>query len=349
MAAPRPTPRSSPPSLTSTARPVGGVLSVRDDGHRPGNTLPDPWTGATGQPVFPWRGRITSPLPPASPAARRHRTAAEPRSPQFFGTGGRRHFSGRRQHNQLFRPGRMELSAAVLHSMRRCARRRAVSMPSSSARNWSASRASARRSGVYPAVARLKALAAEVRAARPSGEDRLCGGLDRIWRACPGTVRRCAFRSIPCGATPTSTLSASTYYPPVADWRDGATISMQRLAGGATVAYLKDRSAAGEAFDWYYASDAARAAQLRTPITDGAYGKPWTFRAKDLAGWWSNSHMSAGWRRRDGGDRLVAGQADLADRDRLSGGRQGANAPNLFPDPKSTESGYPPFSSGHAR
>ena len=35
---------------------------------------------------------------------------------------------------------------------------------------------------------------------------------------------------------------------------------------------------------------ADRAAQARTPITDGAYGKPWVFRYKDLASWWSNPH-----------------------------------------------------------
>ena len=30
---------------------------------------------------------------------------------------------------------------------------------------------------------------------------------------------------------------------------------------------------------------------MRTPVTDGAYGKPWVFRAKDLVGFWSNPHF----------------------------------------------------------
>jgi hypothetical protein len=42
----------------------------------------------------------------------------------------------------------------------------------------------------------------------------------------------------------------------------------------------------GEGYDWYYASLADRNAQIRTPITDGAYGKPWVFRYKDVKSWW---------------------------------------------------------------
>ena len=66
-------------------------------------------------------------------------------------------------------------------------------------------------------------------------------------------------------------------------------------------------------------------AQIRTPITDGAYGKPWVFRFKDIESWWANAHYD-----RPGGvesgvaDGLgAARQADLADRARLPGGRQG--------------------------
>ena len=43
---------------------------------------------------------------------------------------------------------------------------------------------------------------------------------------------------------------------------------------------------------WFYASAADRSAQVRTPITDGAAGKPWVFRYKDLRGWWSNPHYN---------------------------------------------------------
>ena len=46
---------------------------------------------------------------------------------------------------------------------------------------------------------------------------------------------------------------------------------------------LRTRVASGEAYDWYYASDAARHQQTRTPITDGAYGKPWVWRASTMS------------------------------------------------------------------
>ncbi|MEM9755774.1 MAG: glycoside hydrolase TIM-barrel-like domain-containing protein, partial [Pseudomonadota bacterium] len=35
----------------------------------PGNILPDPWSDAVGQPVFPWRGRITGTLAPGQPGS----------------------------------------------------------------------------------------------------------------------------------------------------------------------------------------------------------------------------------------------------------------------------------------
>ena len=57
-------------------------------------------------------------------------------------------------------------------------------------------------------------------------------------------------------------------------------------AAPSDLAYLRARLSSGEAFDWYYADAADRAAQTRLPITDGAYGKPWIFRPKDLVGWW---------------------------------------------------------------
>src|SRR3954454_5214242 len=53
--------------------------------------------------------------------------------------------------------------------------------------------------------------------------------------------------------------------------------------------YLAGNLRSGDAFDWYYPNDAARAAQTRTPITEG-WGKPWVFRIKDIGSWWSNAH-----------------------------------------------------------
>src|SRR5690606_18258677 len=81
------------------------------------------------------------------------------------------------------------------------------------------------------------------------------------------------------------------YYAPLADWRDGAA-HLDRVVAASSydLDYLKTNLAAGEAYDWYYADDAARAAQTREPITDGAAGKPWVFRVKDFWNFWANAH-----------------------------------------------------------
>src|SRR5262249_25035312 len=80
------------------------------------------------------------------------------------------------------------------------------------------------------------------------------------------------------------------YYAPLSDWRD--TADHRDRAVASTIYdrdYLRSSLAGGEDFTWYYADDAARAAQIRTDITEGL-GKPWVFRAKDLWSFWANPH-----------------------------------------------------------
>eukprot|EP01037_Dinobryon_pediforme_P018395 gene18394-18664_t len=140
------------------------------------------------------------------------------------------------------------------------------------------------------------------------------------------------------------------FYPPITDWRDGtAHLDAEAgFSGPADPFYLAARIAGGEAFDWYYASDADRLAQKRTPITDGAYGEPWIYRPKDLTSWWSKAHYN-----RKGGVRLATptGWTPGMKPVRLTefgcaAIDKGANAPNRFLDPKSSESAAPPFSNG---
>ena len=83
-------------------------------------------------------------------------------------------------------------------------------------------------------------------------------------------------------------------YMPLSDWRDG-DLHLDALAGWPAIydlPYLQSNIEGGEGFDWFYASDADRAAQLRTPVTDGAYGKPWMFRSKDIPSFWQNPHFN---------------------------------------------------------
>jgi hypothetical protein len=139
------------------------------------------------------------------------------------------------------------------------------------------------------------------------------------------------------------------WYPPLGDWREGAGgVDAATWSGPSDPDYLAAQIAGGEGYDWYYASDGDRAAQVRTPIVDGAYGEDWVFRPKDLAGWWSNRH-----RNRVGGVRSSVATAWVPGMKpiRLSefgcaAVDRGGNAPNLFQDPKSAEGGLPPGSTG---
>ncbi|MBI1339535.1 hypothetical protein GC169_04895 [bacterium] len=202
--------------------------------------------------------------------------------------------------------------------------------------------------GGFPAVAALRTLAGEVKSwLGPStevsyaadwteyGARSLSGGdlafpLDTLW------------------ADPAIDYVGLDWYPPMGDWREGDGHADAGFAGPDDPAYLEAGVAGGEAFDWYYADAAGRAAQARLPITDGAYGEPWVYRQKDVRSWWSNAHHSrvsgvrsatpTGWIAGMKPVRFVEMGCPAVDK--------GANQPNVFFDPKSAESALPHFSSG---
>jgi len=137
-------------------------------------------------------------------------------------------------------------------------------------------------------------------------------------------------------------------YMPLADWRgpDGADAAL--WDGPYDPAYLRANIEGGEGYDWFYASDADRLAGTRTPITDAIYGEPWVWRFKDIAGWWSHDHHD-----RPGGVRNASATAWTPGMKPVwftelgcAAVDNGANQPNVFGDPKSSESALPYFSNG---
>ena len=150
-------------------------------------------------------------------------------------------------------------------------------------------------------------------------------------------------------ANPNVDFVGIDWYPPMADWREGADhLDAQAYEGLEDQAYLAANIEGGEGYDWYYADEESRAAQIRTPIVDSAHGEHWIFRQKDLANWWAHLHHE-----RPGGAR------DAEPTNWISASKpvrlmeigfpavdKGANSPNLFYDPKSSESALPPFSDG---
>ena len=192
--------------------------------------------------------------------------------------------------------------------------------------------------GAYPAVAKLRTLAEDARAiVGPSVEVSYAADWTEYGaHVVGGDV---AFPLDVLWASDAITYVGLDWYPPMADWRGSGAPSVDELRAGV---------AGGEAFDWFYADADARLAQERTAITDGAYGEPWVFRQKDVRAWWETAHhtRSGGVRSSAATDwapgmkpvRFVEMGAPAVDK--------GANQPNVFYDPKSSESALPYFSDG---
>ena len=137
---------------------------------------------------------------------------------------------------------------------------------------------------------------------------------------------------------------------PLSDWRDGdLTLGNPdgfRLAEDSEA--MQAMISAGEGYDWYYASPEDRRDRIRTPITDGMAGKPWVYRYKDIANWWGQRH-----RNRIGGAEQAVPTAWTAGAKPIwftelgcPAIDKGANQPNVFTDPKSSESAAPYASNG---
>ena len=291
-----------------------------------GNALPDPH-GAAAQAPYPWRGRITCDPAPGRPLTAEGTALADAQVAAFFeNASGYARFV--RHYAAL--AAAWGLDAFVIGS-------ELVGLTR------------VRGAGGYPAVGRLRALAAEARAILGAGV-KLVYAAD--WTEYGADARdggaEVRFPLDPLFADPAIDAVGIDFYPPLSDWRDAADHADRTEADHPTdAAYLRARVGSGEAFDWYYADDEARAAQARLPIADGAFGKPWVFRPKDLVGWWSNPHVE-----RAGGVETAATAWVPASKPiwlteiGVPAIDKGTNAPNVFPDPKSGEGGLPFFSTG---
>ncbi|WP_159728401.1 glycoside hydrolase/phage tail family protein [Methylosinus sp. Ce-a6] len=302
----------------------------------PGNTLPNPYSAnaaGVGQAAFPWRGRITcSPAPGYAGTVDKTATAAT-------------------QVNAFFD----QYDAMVAHYANLCVSAGGVDgfLIGSELVGLTQVRSSPG-DGAYPAVTRLKSLAASVRA--------IVGGATKIgyaadWseyhshRPADGTGD-VIFNLDPLWSDSNIDFVGIDNYLPISDWRDTSPNADGAGPGAPESiydrAYLQANVEGGEYFDWYYTSDANRASQTRTPITDGAYGKPWVYRNKDIRSRWSNAHKS-----RPGGVENISATAWTAGAKPIwftefgcAAVDKGTNQPNVFVDPKSSESILPYFSTG---
>lgn len=311
-----------------------------------GNSLPDPWTGATGQPRLPWRGRVTLSVAPGREGSPDRSAAAAAEVATFFGAAEVGHFSVQGETVSYSGPQDWGYRRFVLHYAHLCAAAGGVEAfcIGSEMRGLTQIRGAG---DSFPAVEAFRQLARDVRLIL-GPETRISYAAD--WSEYFGLHAdgNVYFHLDPLWADPEIDFIGIDNYMPVSDWREGEDHADAAWGAVHDLDYLKANIAGGEGFDWYYDSPEGAAAQQRLPITDGAFGEDWVFRVKDLRSWWSNLHH----------DR-VAGVRSATPTAWVPGSKpirfteygcaavdKGTNQPNRFLDLASSESGLPAWSSG---
>ncbi|MGY6536662.1 MAG: baseplate multidomain protein megatron [Pararhodobacter sp.] len=314
-----------------------------------GNSLPNPWTGEEGQPPLPWRGRITTALAPGLPGTPDRSAAAEAEVAAFFGTAQPGDFTIGDGAVTYTGPDEWSYRRFILHQAALCAAAGGVDAfcVGSEMRGLTQIRGAG---DSFPAVAALRLLLADVRAMLgPEVKLTYAADWSEYWGYNDGQGNR-YFHLDPLWADDDCDVIAIDNYMPLSDWREGDDHADARAGWRSIydIDYLKANVAGGEGYDWFYPDTPARRAQDRVPITDGANAQPWVFRYKDLLNWWRNAHVD-----RIGGV-PVAEPTDWAPASKpvwftefgCAAIDKGTNQPNVFLDPKSSESFVPYFSTG---
>lgn len=318
-----------------------------------GNTKPDPYSGASSQPTYPWRGRITCYPAPGRPGSPDKSAAAATSVNAFLGSAAPGHFAAAGAGIVYSGPAEWSYRRFILHYAHLARASGAVDslLIGSEMIGLTQLRSAAAN---YPFVEGLKTLAADVRSIVGAGvklgyaadwseynSHRPADGSNDLYFPLDGLWSHAAIDFV-----------GIDNYLPLSDWRDEpGHLDYDPVNGPTSIydqIYLAGNVRGGQDFDWYYASDADRAAQVRSPITDGAYGKPWVFAQKAIREWWENAHynrpagVEAGtatsWVPQSKPIRFIELGCPAVDK--------GSNQPNVFPDPKSSENALPHFSTG---
>ena len=320
-----------------------------------GNSLPNPYSNnasQNGQPKYPWRGRITCSPAPGFTGSPDKSSAAATQISAFFGSALPSDFVVSGTNVSWNGPaGEWGYRRMVLHYAHLCAAAGGVDafLIGSELRGLTQVRSSA---SAYPAVAELQSLASAVRS--------IVGGGTKVSYAADWSeyfghhpqdgTGDVFFHLDPLWADSNIDFIGIDNYMPLSDWRDGFSHA-DAVAGWRSIYdldYLQSNIEGGEGYDWFYASQSDRNQQIRTAITDAAYGKPWVFRYKDIRAWWQNQHFNrpggvesgspTAWVPRSKPIRFTEAGCPAVDK--------GTNQPNVFVDPKSSESLLPYYSRG---
>lgn len=316
-----------------------------------GNGLPSPYDGSAVQPAYPWRGRITCDPAPGVAGSVDKTASAASQIASFVGTALVQDFAVSGESVAYSGPAEWSFRRMVLHyaHLAKAAGGVDAFVIGTELRGLTQVRSGG---DAFPFVDALVAVAEDVKS--------VLGEATKVTYAAdwseyfgyqPGDGSGDVYFHLdPLWSSPAIDAIGIDLYWPLADWRDGRS-HLDYLGGSRSVydlAYLSGNVAGGEGYDWYYASQTARDAQVRTPITDGVAGKPWVFRFKDLKSWWREPHfnrpggieapMPTAWVPQSKPVWLMEVGCPAVDK--------GANQPNVFVDPKSSETALPYYSRG---
>lgn len=313
------------------------------------NELPNPY-GGSAQPPYPWRGRITCHPAPGEGESPDKTAAAASQVAEFVGTASVSDFAISGGNVVYSGPNEWSYRRMILHYAFLAAAAGGVDgfLIGTEMRGLTHVRSG---ESTYPFVSALEALAADVKSVLgPETKVTYAADWSEYFGHQPtdgsGDVY---FHLDPLWASANIDAIGIDCYWPLSDWRDG-TGHLDYQAGTRAIYdadYLRGNVAGGEGYDWYYASQEDREAQLRSPIGDG-HGTPWIFRYKDIRSWWLNQHFN-----RPGGTPSETPTAWVPQSKPFwfmeigcPAIDKGANQPNVFVDPKSSESFVPYFSRG---
>lgn len=315
----------------------------------PGNGLPDPWSDAVDQPDLPWRGRITTSVAPGRPGSPDGTAAAATEAAAFFGTAQVADFTQTPTGVNYSGPAEWSYRRMILHYAHLCAVAGGVDAfcIGSEMRSLTQIRGAG---NSFPAVDALRQLAADVRTILgPATKITYAADWSEYFGYHPQDGSGDVFFHLdPLWSDANIDFVGIDNYMPLSDWRDGFDHADADYGSIYALNYLKANIEGGEGYDWYYGSENEREAQIRTPITDGAYEEPWIFRYKDIRNWWGSEHYQ-----RVGGVREPASTDWEPEMKPIwftefgcAAIDKGTNQPNKFLDPKSSESALPHYSSG---
>ncbi|MEL7165081.1 MAG: glycoside hydrolase/phage tail family protein [Pseudomonadota bacterium] len=319
-----------------------------------GNTLPDPYSVDGTQAYLPWRGRITTSKAPGIAGSPDGKAAAAAEVDAFFGTVTAADFpAGGSPEAAGYYVGPAEewsFSRYILSNAALCRAAGGVAAfcIGSEMRGMTQVRGDQNR---FVFVEKLIALAAEVRAIL-GPETKISYAADWTeyfgYQPQDGSGDR-FFHLDALWADENIDFIGIDNYMPLSDWREGVEhLDAQTWETQYDLDYLHANVEGGEGYDWFYHSDEARDAQIRTGITDGAHDEPWIYRYKDIRNWWANAHHE-----RVGGVRSETSTAWEPQSKPIwfteygcAAVDKGTNQPNKFVDPKSSESDLPFYSNG---